>query len=66
MTASSPRRHLLHGAFKKAMDDPKHLELLAQPSQDLWHQSPEAYAQWVRVTYVKEKRFIEKLGLAAK
>jgi tripartite-type tricarboxylate transporter receptor subunit TctC len=56
----------LHDAFKKAMDDPKHLELLAQLSQDLWYQSPEAYAQWVRVTYVKEKRFIEKLGLAAK
>jgi tripartite-type tricarboxylate transporter receptor subunit TctC len=57
---------ILHDAFKKAMDDPKHLELLAQLSQDLWYQSPEAYAQWVRVTYVKEKRFIEKLGLAAK
>jgi tripartite-type tricarboxylate transporter receptor subunit TctC len=56
----------LHDAFKKAMDDPKHLELLAQLSQDLWYQSPEAYAQWVRTTYVKEKRFIEKLGLAAK
>jgi tripartite-type tricarboxylate transporter receptor subunit TctC len=56
----------LHDAFKKAMDEPKHLELLAQLSQDLWYQSPEAYAQWVRVTYVKEKRFIEKLGLAAK
>lgn len=56
----------LHDAFKKAMDDPKHLELLAQLSQDLWYQSSDAYAQWVRVTYVKEKRFIEKLGLAAK
>jgi len=56
----------LHDAFKKAMDDPKHLELLAQLSQDLWYQSSEAYAQWVRSTYVKEKRFIEKLGLAAK
>lgn len=56
----------LHDAFKKAMDDPKHLELLAQLSQDLWYQSSDAYAQWVRVNYVKEKRFIEKLGLAAK
>jgi tripartite-type tricarboxylate transporter receptor subunit TctC len=26
----------LHDAFKKAIDDPKHLELLAQLSQDLW------------------------------
>jgi tripartite-type tricarboxylate transporter receptor subunit TctC len=56
----------LHDAFKKAMDDPRHLELLAQLSQDLWYQNSDAYSQWVRVTYVKEKRFIEKLGLAAK
>jgi hypothetical protein len=32
----------------------------------MWYQGSDAYAQWVRVTYVKEKRFIEKLGLAAK
>jgi tripartite-type tricarboxylate transporter receptor subunit TctC len=56
----------LHDAFKKAMDDPRHLELLAQLSQDLWYQNSDAYSQWVRVTYVKEKRFIERLGLAAK
>ena len=56
----------LHDAFKKAMDDPKHMELLAQLSQDMWYHSSDDYAQWARVTYVKEKRFIERLGLAAK
>jgi tripartite-type tricarboxylate transporter receptor subunit TctC len=56
----------LHDAFKKAMDDPRHLELLSQLNQDLWYLDSDAYSQWVRVTYVKEKRFIERLGLAAK
>jgi tripartite-type tricarboxylate transporter receptor subunit TctC len=56
----------LHDAFKKAIDDPKHMELLAQLNQDVWYLNSEDYAQWARVTYVKEKRFIERLGLAAK
>jgi tripartite-type tricarboxylate transporter receptor subunit TctC len=56
----------LHDAFKKAMDDPKHLELLAQLNQDLWYKNSEDYAKWARETYAKETRLIVKLGLAAK
>lgn len=56
----------LHDAFKKAIDDPKHLELLAQLSQDVWYLNSDDYAKWVRDTFGKEKALIERLGLAAK
>jgi len=56
----------LHDAFKKAMDDPKHLEVLAQLNQDLWYRSGDDYAKWARETYAKDKALIERLGLAAK
>jgi len=56
----------LHDAFKKAMDDPKHLEVLAQLNQDLWYRSGDDYAKWARETYAKDKVLIERLGLAAK
>ncbi len=56
----------LHDAFKKAMDDPRHLEVLDQLNQDLWYRSGEDYAKWVRETFAKDKLLIERLGLAAK
>jgi tripartite-type tricarboxylate transporter receptor subunit TctC len=56
----------LHDAFKKAMDDQKHLEVLAQLNQDLWYRSGDDYASWARETYAKDKALIERLGLAAK
>jgi tripartite-type tricarboxylate transporter receptor subunit TctC len=56
----------LHDAFKKAMDEPKHLEVLDQLNQDLWYCSGEDYAKWARETFAKDKLLIERLGLAAK
>ena len=56
----------LHDAFRKAMDDPKHLEVLDQLNQDLWYRSGEDYAKWARETFAKDKLLIERLGLAAK
>ena len=56
----------LHDAFKKAIDDPKHLELLAQLSQDVWYMNSEDYTKWVRDTFGKEKALIDRLGLGAK
>ncbi len=56
----------LHDAFRKAMDDPKHLEVLQQLNQTTWYRSGEDYAKWARETFAKEKVLIEKLGLAAK
>ena len=56
----------LHDAFRKAMDDPKHLELLDQLNQDAWYRSGDDYASWARDTFAKDKGLIERLGLAAK
>ena len=56
----------LHDAFKKAMDDPKHLEVLDQLNQPTWYKSSADYASWARETFSKEKGLIERLGLAAK
>ena len=56
----------LHDAFKKAMDDPRHVELLAQLNQDAWYRSGPDYAKWAGETFVKDKALIERLGLAAK
>ena len=56
----------IHDAFKKAMDDPKHLELLAQLNQDMWYRTGDEYKAWAVETYAKDKKLIERLGLAAK
>ena len=57
---------VLHDAFKRAMDDPKHMELLDQLNQDVWYRTGDEYAAWARETFVKDKLLIERLGLAAK
>lgn len=56
----------LHDAFKKAMEDPRHVEVLAQLNQDVWYRSGTDYAQWARDAFAKDKVLIERLGLAAK
>ena len=56
----------LHDAFKKALDDPKHAEVMAQLNQEVWYRSGDDYAKWARETYAKDKPLIERLGLAAK
>jgi tripartite-type tricarboxylate transporter receptor subunit TctC len=56
----------LHDAFKKAMDDPKHQEVLAQLNQDMWYRSGEEYKSWAIATYAKDKLLIDRLGLSAK
>lgn len=56
----------LHDAFRKAMDDPKHLEVLDQLNQDVWYKSGEDYQRWAAETYRKDRALIERLGLLAK
>ncbi|MGY4827717.1 tripartite tricarboxylate transporter substrate binding protein [Sphaerotilaceae bacterium SBD11-9] len=56
----------LHDAFKKAMDDPKHKEVLATLNQDMWYRSGEDYKSWAIATYAKDKLLIDRLGLSAK
>lgn len=53
----------LHDAFRKAMDDPRHQEVLAQLNQEIWYRSSEDYAAWARETYARDKALIERLGL---
>jgi len=56
----------LHDAFKKAMDDPRHLALLEELNQPVWYKNGADYAAWARETLVKERTLIAKLGLLAK
>ena len=53
-------------AFKKAMDDPKHMEVLGQLNQAVWYRNGEDYRKWATETFAKDKALIERLGLAAK
>ena len=55
----------LHDAFRKAMDDPKHLEVLEQLNQQMWYRSGEDYKKWAQETFEKDRGLIERLGLAA-
>ena len=56
----------LHDAFKKAMDEPKHAEVMAQLNQDVWYRSGEEYAAWARAGFARDRALIERLGLLAK
>lgn len=56
----------LHDAFKKAMDDPRHAEVMAQLNQEVWYRTGDEYRAWATETFAKDKGLIEKLGLAAK
>lgn len=56
----------LHDAFKKAMDDPRNLEVLQQLNQATWYRSGPDYAQWAKQAFAKDKILIEQLGLSAK
>lgn len=56
----------LHDAFKKAMEDPRHLEVLAQLNQDMWYRNSEDYRAWAVTTFEKDRQLIERLGLAAR
>lgn len=55
----------LHDAFKTAMEDPRHIEVLEQLNQDAWYRSGADYAQWARQAFAKDKLLIERLGLSA-
>jgi tripartite-type tricarboxylate transporter receptor subunit TctC len=56
----------LHDAFRKVMDDPDHLKVLAQLDQVYWYKSSEEFAQWAADTYAAERATLERVGLLAK
>ena len=57
---------LLHDAFRKTLDDPEHLKVLAQLDQVYWYKSSAEYAQWAADTLKAERATIERVGLLAK
>ena len=63
---SSPPKKTRHDVCRQAMDDPGHLELLDPLNQDLWDRTGDEYAARARAAFAKDKRLIERLGLAAK
>lgn len=54
----------IHDAFKRAMEQPNHVEALAKYDQQLMYMSPQGYAKFAAETMAREKLLIEKLGLA--
>ena len=56
----------LHDAFKRSLEDPEYLKILAQLDQPAWYQSSEDYARWAAETFKAERSTIERVGLLAK
>jgi tripartite-type tricarboxylate transporter receptor subunit TctC len=57
---------VLHDAFKRTLDDPDHLKVLAQLDQVYWYKSSDEYRQWAAETLTAERATIERVGLLAK
>ncbi len=57
---------ILHDAFKKGLDDPRHLASMEKYDQELFYMGPTDYAKWAADTYREERKLIERLGLLAK
>lgn len=53
----------LHDAFRKAMNDPEHLAVLARYDQPLLYLSPTDYRRFAVESYASEKLLVERLGL---
>ena len=57
---------VLHDAFKKSLDDPEYLKMLAQLDQPAWYLSSEDYARWAVDMLKAERATIERVGLLLK
>jgi tripartite-type tricarboxylate transporter receptor subunit TctC len=57
---------VLHDAFKKSLDDPEYLKVLAQLDQPGWYMSSEDYARWAVDMLQAERATIERVGLLLK
>jgi len=57
---------VLHDAFKKSLDDPDYLKVLATLDQPAWYQSSQDYAKWAAETFKAERLTIERVGLLSK
>ncbi len=57
---------VLHDAFKKGLEDPIHLRTLEKYNQPVWYQSSEDYTRFAREQFERERKIIDRLGLAKK
>ena len=57
---------ILHGAFKKALDDPEHQKILDKLDQVLWYRNTADYSRIALESIEAEKKTVERLGLAGK
>jgi tripartite-type tricarboxylate transporter receptor subunit TctC len=57
---------VVHDAFKKSLDDPEYLKMLAQLDQPTWYMSSEDYARWAVDMLKAERATIERVGLLLK
>jgi tripartite-type tricarboxylate transporter receptor subunit TctC len=57
---------VLHDAFRKSLDDPEYLKVLAQLDQPAWYMSSEDYARWAVTMLKAERATIERVGLLLK
>jgi tripartite-type tricarboxylate transporter receptor subunit TctC len=57
---------VLHDAFKKSLDDPEYLKMLAQLDQRAWYMSSDDYARWAVEMLKSERATIERVGLLLK
>ncbi|HSA88704.1 MAG TPA: tripartite tricarboxylate transporter substrate binding protein [Burkholderiales bacterium] len=57
---------VLHDAFRKSLDDPEYLKVLAQLDQPAWYRSSEDYARWAVDMLKAERATIERVGLLLK
>jgi hypothetical protein len=55
---------VLHDAFKIAMFHPNHVAEMQKYDQELAYLGTEDYARFARLTYSKERQWVEKLGLS--
>ncbi len=57
---------VLHDAFKKGLEDPIHLRTLEKYNQPVWYLSSEDYTRFAREQFERERKIIDRLGLAKK
>jgi tripartite-type tricarboxylate transporter receptor subunit TctC len=55
---------VLHDAFKLAMFHPNHIAEMQKYDQELAYLGTEDYARFARLTYSRERQWVEKLGLS--
>lgn len=56
----------IHDAFKKALEDSEHVQLLGQIHQTLWYRSPADYAAYAKSAIHEERKLMEQAGLISK